>query len=407
MQLEQVFSNLLLLFLLLAALGFGWAYVRYKNRLKQDTDKSSRSLIDGKARSADDIHVQDLQDSMSRLPDAIMLLDDQLRLDWANQIAENWFGFRLSQHFQQELGSLLNLPAFDQFLESRDYKQSFDCTTPGSPEIEVRIRIVPFRHGQYLLQARDVTQVKVLEQMRRDFVANASHELRTPISVVYGYLDMMMEDTNEGISQEWRLAIMQMHEQTNRLKQIIDDMMTLSRLEDPEYDGEHEFVELAPLLESAGNNAAILSGDKNHRIRTEIESECLLYCNRKEIESLITNLVSNAVRYTPEKGSIIIRWLVDASGGSLSVIDTGIGMAADELPRITERFYRTDSARSRETGGTGLGLAIINHIVNRHQAKLTIESQLHRFSIFTVQFPSDRIRKIDQSAHSGAADSGR
>lgn len=390
----------------MAALGFGLVYAWYKKRLKRDTDISDTSLVDNRFRSEDDIHVQDLQDSMSRLPDAIMLLDDQLRLDWANQTAESWFGFRLPQHFQHELASLLNLPEFNQFLESRDYKQTFDCTAPGSPAVVIRIRIVPFRQGQYLLQARDVTQVKKLERMRRDFVANASHELRTPISVVYGYLDMMMEDNNEGISQEWRLAIRQMHEQTNRLKQIIDDMMTLSRLEDPEYVEEHKFVELAPLLESAGNNAVILSGDKNHRIRTEIDSECQLYCNKKEIVSLIANLVSNAVRYTPENGSITIRWLVDASGGSLSVIDTGIGIAADEIPRITERFYRTDPARSRETGGTGLGLAIVNRIVNRHQAKLTVESQPHRFSIFVVQFPLDRVREIQSTSETGVADSG-
>ncbi|MGB5705628.1 MAG: phosphate regulon sensor histidine kinase PhoR [Arenicellales bacterium] len=352
------------------------------------------------------IHDRDLRDMVSRLPDAIMLLDDQLRLDWANQTAVSWFGFRLPQDFQRSLVSLLNLPEFSQFIQSGDYKRSFDCVAPGAPAIAVRIRVVPFRQGQYILQARDVTQVKKLEQMRRDFMANASHELRTPISVVYGYLDMMMEDDNEGISQEWRLAIRQMHEQTYRLRQIIDDMMTLSRLEDPEYDEEHKFVELAPVLESAGNNATILSGDKNHMIRTEIESACVLYCNKKEIESLIANLVSNAVRYTPDKGLISIRWLVDAGGGSLSVSDTGIGIEAAEIPRITERFYRTDPARARETGGTGLGLAIVKRIVNRHQANLTVESQPHRFSIFTVHFPPERIRKNQKTSETAGVDSG-
>lgn len=396
MQLEQLFSNQSLLFVFLVVIGFGWVYAWYMKKLKQDIENNLASAVSGKAGIQGDVDIKGLQDSMSRLPDAIILMDDQLRLEWANQTAEKWFGFSLSRHFHSELATLLDLPALKQYLASRNYAQSFDCSAPGAPEIEIRIRIVPYRQGQYLLQARDVTQVKMLEQMRRDFVANASHELRTPISVIYGYLDMMMEDDEEGISREWRLAIRQMHEQTNRLRQIIDDMMILSRLEDPEYVEEHQFIDFESLIESARNNATILSGDKNHSIRIEFNTDYQLYCNQKEIESLLANLVSNAVRYTPENGSITIRWLVDRTGGSLSVIDTGIGIAAEDIPRVTERFYRTDPARSRETGGIGLGLAIVNHIVNRHQAKLHIESQPQRFSIFTVRFPTDRVRKIDQ-----------
>ena len=280
-----------------------------------------------------------------------------------------------------------------QILSIKNYGTAIDCQAPDAADVILRVRLFPFRDGKHLLQARDVTKMKNLEQVRRDFVANASHELRTPISILYGYLEMMRQDDEKGISDEWKPAISQMHDQTIRVKSIIDDMMILSRLEDQEIGSEHEFIKFKPLLESAAKDAEILSKGKHHTIKTDIKSDDSLLCNSEEIKSLVSNIISNAIRYTPDNGTITIQWQVDSDMARLSVRDTGIGIKSEDIPRITERFYRTDTAHSRESGGTGLGLAIVNHICIRHQASLQVESELSKGSVFIVAFPCERIRK--------------
>jgi len=341
-----------------------------------------------------------LQTTVSNLPDAVMVLGRRLEINWANQAAADWFGVAFGPGETAEqvranpaprLPEVLRGTAAGAWLAAGDYQESFDCAAPGAPGVDIRIRVVPFRHGQFLLQARDVTQVKNLEMVRRDFVANTSHELRTPVSILYGYLDMMVEQ-DAGIDAQWKPAIRQMHEQTRRIAQIIDDMMMLSSLEHSE-SPPHQYLEMAPLLESARRDAVALSGRRRHRIDTALDANYSLHCNPKEIESLVANLISNAVRYTPARGRISIHWDVDLGGGVLSVRDTGIGIGPADIPRLTERFYRSDPARSRETGGTGLGLAIVNHVVTRHDAKLLIESKPRKGSCFSVHFPTARIRK--------------
>lgn len=234
---------------------------------------------------------------------------------------------------------------------------------------------------------------KAFELMRRDFVSNASHELRTPISVIYGYLEMMMQEDIKGIGKEWKTAIRQMHEQTERMKKIIEDILLLSYLDETGSIMHHDYTMMDPILDSTFNNAKVLGARKNHRIEVDSDPGSSLLCSKENITSLINNLVSNAVRYTPDNGRIIIRWKINDEGGALSVSDTGIGIAKQDISRLTERFYRVDPARSRATGGTGLGLAIVNHIVNHHQATLQIESELGQGSLFAVKFPPERIRK--------------
>lgn len=326
-------------------------------------------------------------------PDAIMVLDHELRLNWANRTAELWFGISLSQDFGEKLDSVSDHQELIQYLGTSDHSGFFDCSVSDADEIAVRVRITPYHQNQLLVQARDISQVKALELVRRDFVSSASHELRTPVSVLYGYLEMMMQEDTKGIGNEWKSAVKQMHEQTERIKKIIEDMLLLSRLEETDSIEEHEYIEMVPILDSAFRNARVLSGDKKHQIEIDIDPDSSLLGNKEGISSLINNLVSNAVRYTPDRGAIIIKWKTDSQGGDLSVIDTGIGIAEQDIPRVTERFYRSDPARSRETGGTGLGLAIVNHIVNHHQAMLHIESILGQGSQFTVKFPLERVRK--------------
>ncbi len=335
--------------------------------------------------------IDELHESVSWLPDAIIILDTRMHLNWANGTAQKWFGINPSRHTHIDFCSITNDSQMSEFISSRNMDDPLDLPAPALPETTIRLRILPYKNDQYLLQARDVTWIKALEKIRRDFVANASHELSTPVSVLYGYLEMMLQDKKNGISEEWKRAIRQMHEQTAQIKRIVEDMMILSRLEDPETTEEHETFELGSLIDSVFENARALSGNKAHRVRTTTDKEFHLTGNRKEIESLVLNLVSNAVRYTPERGQITISWQVTPTGGRLSVQDTGIGIEKDEIPRLTERFYRTDTARSRATGGTGLGLAIVNHIVNRHQATLHIKSKPGKGSKFSVTFPSSRV----------------
>ena len=336
--------------------------------------------------------VADLQSSMSASPDAVLLTGEHWQLRWANETARRWFGLNLPADMDKPLWQVMTIQGFVEFLSNQEFAESFECAAPADGNLLLGIRVAPYRGGQYLIQGRDITQIRQLEQVRRDFVANASHELRTPLSILYGYLEMMKDESDDSIGAQWKPAVQQMYEQTERIKQIIDDMMLLSRLEDVDADLEQQFTPMGPLMQSACQDAEALAAQKNQSVVCEIDENYSLMCNFKEIQSLVTNLISNAVRYTPESGDIRICWQVDLLGGSLSVEDTGIGIEPENIPRLTERFYRTDPARSRAAGGTGLGLAIVNHIVNRHDAHLLIESRLGEGSRFTVQFSRESVR---------------
>ncbi|MYB33775.1 MAG: phosphate regulon sensor histidine kinase PhoR [Gammaproteobacteria bacterium] len=350
---------------------------------------------EGTGETADSL--EDFSDNVSWLPDAITILDHDLNLIWGNNMAETWFGFSTSEHAHSDFIELIQSNEIKEFILGKGYPESFECASPKNPDLVLRLRFLPYKNRQYLLQARDITQIKALENIRRDFIANASHELRTPVSILYGYLEMMSEKKGSGISSEWRQAIKHMRKQIIRIKQIIEDMSTLSRLENPDTPNPSEALDMDELIESASNNARALSGKSSHSILTKVNTNYDLLGNRSEIESLVSNLVSNAIHYTPAEGRITIKWDVKSSVGTLSVADTGIGIEKQELPRITERFYRVDSSRSRNTGGTGLGLAIVNHIVNRNNAKLRIKSIPKRGSVFSVIFPRSRIQPNNRS----------
>ncbi|MBX2869012.1 MAG: phosphate regulon sensor histidine kinase PhoR [Acidiferrobacterales bacterium] len=369
-----------------SVLGFFW----YRSKVKKEAIDESDSEAAQKSIKADPDF--DLQSSISSLPDALILLGAQWQLRWANQTACDWFGINLAQSTDHPVWQVMNIPGFVDYLSKKEFGDSFDCQAPADTNVRLGIRIVPYRENQFLLQGRDITKIGQLEQIRRDFVANASHELRTPLSILYGYLEMMRDEPVESIGSQWKPAIEQMFTQTERIKQIIDDMMLLSRLEQVDTDLHHEFHPMAPLMHNACKDAEALSVNKGHIVECQIDENYSLLCDAEEIRSLITNLISNAVRYTPDNGTIEIRWKVDLVGGYLSVIDTGIGIEEKNIPRLTERFYRTDPARSKAAGGTGLGLAIVNHIVNRHQAKLIIRSKVESGSEFMVHFPSESIR---------------
>ncbi len=341
--------------------------------------------------------LEDYNDDVSWLPDAITILDHDLNLIWGNNMAETWFGFSTSEQAHSPFIELIESDEIRAFIQKKGYPESFECPSPTNPSLFLRLRLLQYKNRQFLLQARDITQVKALENIRRDFIANASHELRTPVSILYGYLEMMSEKKGSGISSEWRQAIKHMRKQTIRIKQIIEDMSMLSRLENPDTSSPPEALDMVELIESALNNAKALSGKRSHSISTKVNSSYNLLANRSEIESLLSNLVSNAIHYTPAEGKITIKWDVNSSAGTLSIADTGIGIEKQEVPRITERFYRVDSTRSRNTAGTGLGLAIVHHIVNRNNAKLRIKSIPKKGSVFSVIFPRSCIQPNELS----------
>jgi two-component system phosphate regulon sensor histidine kinase PhoR len=277
-----------------------------------------------------------------------------------------------------------------------------DVPSPIDAGIRLSLRLIPYSDELWLLVARDVSKMMRLEQMRRDFVANVSHELRTPLTVVHGYLDML----DPGDQPEWAPILSEMRHQSQRMTQLVEDLLTLSRLE--AQDGVvDESVAMEPMLATLGREAEALS-QRRHTITVEDDAHVDLWGSNRELHSAFSNLVANAVRYTPANGSIAIHFALDTGGGAaLSVRDSGYGIPAAHLPRITERFYRVSTSRSRESGGTGLGLAIVKHILQLHQARLGVDSEVGRGSTFTCHFGAERVHPRGQATPSLVSASGK
>jgi two-component system phosphate regulon sensor histidine kinase PhoR len=250
------------------------------------------------------------------------------------------------------------------------------------------MQVVPYGEGRRLLLSRDITQFRQVERMRREFVANVSHELRTPLTVVTGFLETLRDETDPAEAARY-IALMQ--DQAGRMQRLVEDLLTLSSLESAPPPPLDDAVDMSSLVERLGAEARALSGGR-HRIVVDNRGGADLLGSEKEISSAFGNLVSNAVRYTPEGGEVRVRWHATADGAEFAVEDTGIGIAAEHIPRLTERFYRVDRGRSRETGGTGLGLAIVKHALARHGATLEIASKTGEGSRFSARFQGPRVR---------------
>ncbi len=322
------------------------------------------------------------------LPDGVVLVDrNSQRIQWFNESA----GSLLGLHYPRDNGALLGerlqpLPIAHWLSGGRYAEPLLDVASPVRADIRLSLRLIPYSDDLWLLVARDVSKLMRLEHMRRDFVANVSHELRTPLTVVHGYLDML--DPAE--QPEWAPMLTEMQRQSQRMTQLVEDLLTLSRLEVQEALPD-EHVAMAPMLTTLKREAEALSKQR-HTITIEDTMHMDLWGSTKELHSAFSNLVSNATRYTPAGGSIGIRFAPDGDGVVLSVEDTGYGIPASHLPRITERFYRVSTSRSRESGGTGLGLSIVKHVLNLHQARLDIDSEVGRGSRFACHFGRERLR---------------
>jgi two-component system, OmpR family, phosphate regulon sensor histidine kinase PhoR len=322
------------------------------------------------------------------LPDAVVVVErNRQRILWFNEAATSLLGLRAPRDIDAPLGERLQpLPIAHWLTSGRHAEPLSDVPSPVAAEVRLNLRLIPYSDELWLLVARDVTKLVRLEQMRRDFVANVSHELRTPLTVVHGYLDML----DPADQPEWAPMLAEMQRQSQRMTQLVEDLLTLSRLEATETVVD-ESIAMASILSTLRREAEALS-QQRHVIVVEDLARVDLWGSQKELHSAFSNLVSNAVRYTPAGGSIAIRFeRTDDGGAVLSVRDSGYGIPAAHLPRITERFYRVSTSRSRESGGTGLGLSIVKHILNLHQARLEIQSEVGHGSRFASIFGPERV----------------
>ncbi len=335
------------------------------------------------------------------MPDGVVALDEGNRVKWANARAIGQLGLDLAKDRNQPIANIVRVPEFVRYLESGDHGEPIVVPAPTDDRRHLAVQIVAFAVAEKLLVSRDVTEVEAVARMRRDFIANVSHELKTPLTVIAGFVETL-QDLDLDARQRARFLQL-MREQADSMKRLVQDLLTLSALESENNPVADEPFAAAPLLEQVAADARSLSHDQ-HAIDVDVLDAATVVGSRDELASAFSNLVSNAVRYTPAGGRIRLGWRVEPDGrGAFSVTDTGIGIAAEHVPRLTERFYRVDRSRSRATGGTGLGLAIVKHVLLRHQADLEIASEPGKGSTFTVRLPAARVRPIPRSGDNRAA----
>ena len=323
-------------------------------------------------------------------PNGIVMLDDQDQIEWCNAIAERFFGLSLKRDILQRINFLIRRPEFVQYLYKRQFDEPLLLERMGlDANLSLMLQAFPFGDKRHLLLIQDVTDLQKADAMRRDFVANVSHEMRTPITVLMGFLETMQSLDLDKAKQNQYFDMMM--SQAQRMKSLVEDLLTLANLEANTLPAPMQVISIPTLMALLKNDAEALSQGR-HALNFEIISPLNLMGEEREILSAFSNLVSNAIRYTPDTGQVTAKWFVNAEGqGEFSVTDSGPGIASEHLSRLTERFYRVDRSRSRDTGGTGLGLAIVKHIANRHQAQLMIESTPGKGSTFTLRFPKERI----------------
>jgi two-component system phosphate regulon sensor histidine kinase PhoR len=337
--------------------------------------------------------LRELRRSTAAMPDGVVVLNPQAEILWFNRTAARLLGFRGKGDIGLRIENLVRHPEFVRYLRSGQY------STPATPVIVrsakageqyLSLQIVPYGAGQLLTLVRDVTREARLEAMRKDFVANASHELRSPLTVISGYLETLTQDTD--IDPALLGPLQEMRRQSQRMTSIVHDLLELSRLESSDSDAPLQPIDVAALMAQLRQDV-LARAQHPAQVQVRAESAAMLLGEDLQIHSAFANLVDNAAKYTPPAGSVQIRWWTDEQGGHFSVTDTGIGISPEHIPRLTERFYRVDAGRSRATGGSGLGLAIVKHVLQRHGGALSIDSEEGRGSVFTCHFPRDRLRQ--------------
>ncbi|MGC2462068.1 MAG: phosphate regulon sensor histidine kinase PhoR [Steroidobacteraceae bacterium] len=333
--------------------------------------------------------LRELRRSTAAMPEGVVVLNPQAEILWFNRTAARLLGFRGKTDFGLRIENLVRQPEFVRYLRAGQYATPVIVRSSVGAEQYLSLQIVPYGAGQLLTLVRDVTREARLEAMRKDFVANASHELRSPLTVISGYLETLTQDTE--FDPALAGPLQEMRRQAQRMTSIVQDLIELSRLESSDSEATRQPIDVVALMAQLRQDV-LARPQHPAQVQVRADSSAMLLGEDIQIHSAFANLVDNAAKYTPQDGSVQIRWWTDDKGGHFSVTDTGIGIASEHIPRLTERFYRVDAGRSRATGGSGLGLAIVKHVLQRHGAQLSIESQEGRGSKFTCDFPRERLQ---------------
>ncbi len=352
--------------------------IYYRQRKDRKKNKELRNLI------------RQFRDGAEALPDAIVVLSQEWSIVWCNKLAQQLAGLRWPLDENQRIDNLIRNPEFLQFLHLRQFDQCLELPSPLTESLTLEYRVLQHGENQYLLIIRDITQLKQLEQIRKDFVANVSHELRTPLTVLQGYLEVMDAD-NLPQPAIWQKAHSVMLDQTKRMDSLVQQLLTLSRIEASAKIQFDDVVDVPAMLSLLEQEAQSLNRDKHHNISFEVDPELRVSGITEELRSAFSNLVTNAIKYTPDGGVIDVSWQRDGNKAVFTVTDNGEGIAPQHVKRLTERFYRVDQARARNTGGTGLGLAIVKHVLTRHQCRLMIFSEPKRGSTFSFALPPELV----------------
>ena len=366
---------------------WGEAYDRIRRMLRA----SSRLTVESDSR------LKDFLAALQASPNGVVLLDSEARIEWFNQTAADHFGFDVRRDLLQHFGNLVRDPGFAAYMFARNFLHDVTMTgreNSSSKPVTLSVNLHPYGDGRLLLLSRDITAVEQAEAMRRDFVANVSHEIRTPLTVLAGFVETLQ--TLPLNDQERQRYLGLMSQQATRMQTLVSDLLTLSRLEGSPLPSGHEWISVDVLMQQCEQDAIDLSHllwAQSHDLRFERVPGCEIAGSSLELHSAMSNLIGNAIRYTPAQRRIDVGFKSLPDGGLVFYVkDQGPGIAQEHIPRLTERFYRVDRSRSRETGGTGLGLAIVKHVAQRHGAELTIDSFPGKGSTFSLTFPTQRVR---------------
>ncbi|MDX1353247.1 MAG: phosphate regulon sensor histidine kinase PhoR, partial [Thiomicrorhabdus sp.] len=323
------------------------------------------------------------------IPDGVVILSQQNEIEWVNPIANRLLKISYPKDAGQKINNLIRHPKFQKYLAKEKFSKNITIPTPNNVENILTIQIIPFGYKQKMVFVRDVTHVHKLEEMRTNFVSNVSHEMRSPITVLTGYLEMFSDNIPKD-EKSFKLGIDNMYQQAMRMQRLVTDLLALSKMETAPVEHTKK-VDVYTLLITLKENAEVLGQEKHQKITLEADKDLKLRGNVDELHSLFANLINNAVRYTQDNGKIKIKWRKKGDKAVFTVKDNGPGIASHHIPHLTERFYRADVDRSRESGGTGLGLAIVKYALERHDGRLAISSTLDKGTTFSCYFPAERI----------------
>ena len=346
-------------------------------------------------------HVEQYERSVQALPDGVVILDSDLHIRWSNAAAQRLIGLQDPEDRGQHIDNLLRHPEFMDYQRRGELDRFVQIPAPSAPDNVVMVGLVPFSAGQLLLVCRDVTERVRIDRVRRDFLSNVSHELRTPITVLGGYLEMLRDAAADELPGRWRRPVDAMHDQTIRMQRLVEDLLLLSRMESLGHPDAREEIDIDLLAAQVREESRVLSGERGHRIELEVQPGTRVSGSVSEFRAMFSNLVRNAVQYTPAGGLIRIEWRVDDDAAWFVVTDEGEGIESEHWSRLTERFYRVDKGRSREAGGTGLGLAIVKHALMHYDGDLEVESEPGRGSRFACRFPRDIVIRPPVSPSGG------